>query len=64
MKVWLPTVIASSHDCHNDQKTMKQLVIRLHEEFFEHDADNKKMMGIGFAIGIVSMLLVCGIYQL
>lgn len=64
MKLWLPTVIASSQDCHNDHKAMKQLVIRLHEEFFEHDADNKKTMGIGFAISAACMLLVFGLYQL
>ena len=43
---------------------MKQLVIRLHEDFFEHDADNKKIMGIGFAISVACMLVVFGLYQL
>ena len=40
------------------------LLTGLHEGFFEHDMDNKVVMGIGFAISAVSIVTVFGLYML
>ena len=43
---------------------MVNLLINLHEAFFDNEMANKVTMGIGFAMAAVGMLLVFGLFQL
>ena len=43
---------------------MVNLLINLHEAFFDNEMSNKVTMGIGFAMAAVGMLLVFGLFQL
>ena len=45
-------------------KDMINLLINLHEAFFDNEMSNKVTMGIGFAMAAVGMLLVFGLFQL
>ncbi len=38
---------------------MKNLKTFLHRDFFESDDNNKIAMGMGFALGVSSILFVC-----
>lgn len=43
---------------------MVNLLINLHEAFFDNEMGNKVTMGIGFAMAAVCILLVFGLFQL
>jgi hypothetical protein len=56
--------LPASIPCGRATNPMIKQLLNLHEAFFENDIGNKVVVGIGFAIGAASCLLVLAIYML